>query len=216
MQKNMMLCKGFHILLNKHSSWSSPPLARAVSRLTLLLTLMFIPILSWAGVHFKDEKYSKFVNHPTVDRPYMQLKLFMYDLDGGDGFFMHDAVEGGNKGPAIYVDGKYICSADNELARPGSNGTGNDSGLEDDRRFDGYYGNKYTKTIDGVTYTIRFWTPCPFRENLIRNMGLVSSLQRQIAKTTTTDLNHPRLYHIRNMPRAHRNSSKRLNTMMQI
>lgn len=159
MQKNMTLCKGFHALLNKHSSWSSPPLARAVSRLTFLLTLMFIPILSWAGVHFENEPYSKIVNHPTVDRPYLQLSLFMYDRDGYDGFFMHDAIEGGNKGPAIYIDGKYICSANNELAWPGSDNKGNDSGLEDDRKYNGYYGNKYTKTIDGVTYTVRFWDP---------------------------------------------------------
>lgn len=147
MQKNMMLCKGFHILLNKHSSWSSPPLARAVSRLTLLLTLMFIPILSWAGVHFKDEKYSKFVNHPTVDRPYMQLKLFMYDLDGGDGFFMHDAVEGGNKGPAIYVDEKNTY-APPTMSWPGQAAMAQETTVD-------------SKTIADLTVTMETNTPRP-------------------------------------------------------
>ncbi|MGN0281841.1 MAG: hypothetical protein ACI4B3_06045, partial [Prevotella sp.] len=98
-------------------------------------------------------------HHPTVEEPNMQFTVMFYDAAGSDSFFLHDATEGENKGPALYVDGKYICSPDYELAWPGSNNTGNQDGIEDQRKYNGWWGNTYTNTVDGVTYTVKFWDP---------------------------------------------------------
>ncbi len=89
----------------------------------------------------------------------MQFTVMFYDAGGYDSFFLHDATEGSNAGPALYVDGHYICSPDDELAWPGSNGSGNQDGIEDQRKYDGWWGNTYTKTVGGVTYTVKFWDP---------------------------------------------------------
>lgn len=88
----------------------------------------------------------------------MDHRLFwFYDTWGGDGYFLHDETERGHKGPAVYVDGKYICSPDWELAW--SSGNGNASGLDDQRGNNGWWGSTYTNSVDGVNYTVRFWDP---------------------------------------------------------
>lgn len=88
----------------------------------------------------------------------MDHRLFwFYDTWGGDGYFLHDETEKDHKGPAVYVDGKYICSPDWELAW--SSGNGNASGLDDQRGNNGWWGSTYTNSVDGVNYTVRFWDP---------------------------------------------------------
>lgn len=88
----------------------------------------------------------------------MDHRLFwFYDTWGGDGYFLHDETERDHKGPAVYVDGKYICSPDWELAW--SSGNGNASGLDDQRGNNGWWGSTYTNSVDGVNYTVRFWDP---------------------------------------------------------
>ena len=57
------------------------------------------------------------------------------------------------------MDGHYICSPDKELAWPGSNGSGNQDGIEDQRGAQGWWYNTYTKSINGQLYTVKFWNP---------------------------------------------------------
>lgn len=121
-------------------------------RFVLALLLALAPGASWAGEHFYNLDHAVW-HHPTVDEPYINIYLCFYDTNGKDGFFTHD---GG--GPAIYVDGQFICNADWELAWPGS-GNGNDDGLEDERGNSGWWGNTYTRTLNGTKYTVRFWDP---------------------------------------------------------
>lgn len=121
-------------------------------RFVLALLLALAPGASWAGEHFYNLDHAVW-HHPTVDEPYINIYLCFYDTNGKDGFFTHD-----RGGPAIYVDGQFICNADWELAWPGS-GNGNDDGLEDERGNSGWWGNTYTRTLNGTKYTVRFWNP---------------------------------------------------------
>lgn len=121
-------------------------------RFVLALLLALAPGASWAGEHFYNLDHAVW-HHPTVDEPYINIYLCFYDTNGKDGFFTHD-----RGGPAIYVDGQFICHADWELAWPGS-GNGNDDGLEDERGNSGWWGNTYTRTLNGTKYTVRFWDP---------------------------------------------------------
>ncbi len=148
-----------------HANACSPPPPKptraggACLRLLLALMLALVPGMSWASFHFYDDVHS-YNHHPTVEEPNMQFVVCFYDAGGYDSFFLHDATEGSNAGPALYVDGHYICSPDYEFAWPGSNGSGNQDGIEDQRKkYDGWWGNTYTKSINGQLYTVKFWNP---------------------------------------------------------
>lgn len=130
--------------------------------LLLLVMAMVVPRHAYAGAHFGtiydgDTYNSRISHHPTVNEPWITVYFWFYDTWGGDGYFLHDETERGHKGPAVYVDGKYICSPDWELAW--SSGNGNASGLDDQRGNNGWWGSTYTNSVDGVNYTVRFWDP---------------------------------------------------------
>lgn len=130
--------------------------------LLLLVMALAVPRQAYPGAHFGtvyagDTYNSRISHHPTVDEPWITVYFWFYDTWGGDGYFLHDETERGHKGPAVYVDGKYICSPDWELAW--SSGNGNASGLDDQRGNNGWWGSTYTNSVDGVNYTVRFWDP---------------------------------------------------------
>lgn len=130
--------------------------------LLLLVMAMVVPRQTYAGAHFGtiydgDTYNSRISHHPTVNEPWITVYFWFYDTWGGDGYFLHDETERDHKGPAVYVDGKYICSPDWELAW--SSGNGNASGLDDQRGNNGWWGSTYTNSVDGVNYTVRFWDP---------------------------------------------------------
>ena len=144
---------------------STPPWRRRLLTFLLLVMVMAlaVPRQAYAGAHFgtdygSNSRYnSRISHHPTVDEPWITVYFWFYDRDGYDGYFLHDETERGHKGPAVYVDGKYICSPDWELAWPANNGNGD--GLEDERGVSGWWGSTYTRNVDGVNYTVRFWDP---------------------------------------------------------
>lgn len=130
--------------------------------LLLLVMAMVVPRQAYAGAHFGtiydgDTYNSRISHHPTVNESWITVYFWFYDTWGGDGYFLHDETERDHKGPAVYVDGKYICSPDWELAW--SSGNGNASGLDDQRGNNGWWGSTYTNSVDGVNYTVRFWDP---------------------------------------------------------
>ena len=142
---------------------STPPWRRRLLTFLLLVMALAVPRQAYAGAHFgtdygSNSRYnSRISHHPTVDEPWITVYFWFYDRDGYDGYFLHDETERGHKGPAVYVDGKYICSPDWELAWPANNGNGD--GLEDERGVSGWWGSTYTRNVDGVNYTVRFWDP---------------------------------------------------------
>ena len=149
-----------------HANACSPPPPKptraggACLRLLLALLLALVPGMSWAGSYFGNTSIHSIAWQPTVEKPHMQINLCIYDATkNSNSFFLHDATEGSNKGPAIYIDGQYIGSPDWELAWPGNSNTGDDDALENQRGNNGWWGSTYSRTIDGVTYTVRFWDP---------------------------------------------------------
>lgn len=129
----------------------------------LLVMALAVPRQAYAGAHFgtdygSNSRYnSRISHHPTVNEPWITVYFWFYDRDGHDGYFLHNKTEPGHDGPAVYVDGKYICSPDWELSW--ASGNGNASGLEDQREKNGWWGSTYTRNVDGVNYTVRFWDP---------------------------------------------------------
>ena len=133
------------------------PWWRMLLTVVLLLMAMAMPRQAYAGAHFNNSSNGRITHQPTVDEPWTTVYFYFYDREGGDGYFLHDETQSGHNGPAVYVDGKYVCSPDWELAWP--SGDGNASGLEDERGANGWWGSTYTNTVDGVNYTVRFWDP---------------------------------------------------------
>ena len=99
-------------------------------------------------------QYSRIIHNPTIDQPWIELRLTFYDTNGSDSFFRHD-----NGGPYITVDGEFSCNADWELAWPGSDGLGNDKDLEKERKNDGWWGHTYKNTVNDKNYEVSFFDP---------------------------------------------------------
>ena len=136
---------------------SMPPWRSLLSLILLLMALM-MPHQAWAGDKFSD--YAGHVSHhPTLDEPWIEIDLWFYDTYGAHAFFLHDETESGHKGPALYINGNYICSPDWELAWPGSKKDGNEDDLSDQTKNNGWWGDTYTNSVNGVNYTVRFWNP---------------------------------------------------------
>ncbi|MCR4916175.1 MAG: LamG domain-containing protein [Prevotella sp.] len=144
--------------LRKSKHWWRVPLQ-------LLMFLIGGISSTWASTaNFATSSYTKVVSGPTLARPCFTVQILFYDADSNDSFFCHNKTEGNNKGPAVYVDGNYICSPDYELAWPDSSSDdgGDGSGKacwEDCNTYDKWWGDGYSKTVNGITYTVKFWNP---------------------------------------------------------
>ncbi len=137
---------------------SLPPWQRKFALAVLLLITLMVPRQTFAADYFGNSANGSITHQPTVDEPWITIYFWFYDENGYDGYFLHDATEAGHNGPAVYVDGQYVCSPDWELAWP--SGNGNADGLEDERGANGWWGSTYTKEGNyGVNYTVRFWDP---------------------------------------------------------
>ncbi len=140
-----------------------PPWLRMLRVVLLAVMALALPRQAYAGAHFgtvygSDSYYNSRISHqPTVDEPWITIYFWFYDTWGSDGYFLHDQTEKGHDGPAVYVDGNYICSPDWELAWP--SGNGNADGLDDERGANGWWGSTYTNKVNDVNYTVRFWDP---------------------------------------------------------
>ncbi len=137
---------------------SMPPWRRGLLALLLLVMALSVPQLTIASDYFGNSTNGSITHQPTVDEPWITVYFWFYDENGHDGYFLHDETESGHNGPAVYVDGQYVCSPDWELAWPANNG--NADGLDDERGANGWWGSTYTKSGNyGVNYTVRFWDP---------------------------------------------------------
>ncbi len=138
-----------------------------LTRMWVLLILVFVSGAGselWAASDFATTSYNSVYHKPSITEPYIVVKMLFYDAKDKDSFFTHYKADGSHKGPAVYVDGKYICSPDWELAWPGGDGDNGGSGSDGyvaDECWDNdeWWGNTYTATVDDVKYTIRFWNP---------------------------------------------------------
>ena len=138
-----------------------------LTRMWALLILVFVSGMGstvWAASDFATTSYNTVSHKPSITEPYIVVRMLFYDANGKDSFFTHYKADGSHKGPAVYVDGNYICSPDWELAWP--NGDGDDGGSGSDGAVadecwdnDEWWGYTYKANVGGVNYTIKFWNP---------------------------------------------------------
>ena len=147
---------------------------RRYSVLLLFLTLL---IGSSSGLRaktmdFSDPKYTKITHQPTASEPWLAIQILFYDADSSDSFFTHYEADGTHDGPAVYVDGQWVCSPDWQLAWPDSDGTGSGkavlsqcnecnswwykSGDESTSKYTNTIKDKYNRNIK---VTVRFYDP---------------------------------------------------------
>ena len=132
--------------------------------LVVFITLLLLGNLSaqadtW---HFRGNSRHVVTNNPSYDNPYLGLIAMYFDKTAGNnGYFTKQKpTQSGTipasapDGPAIFINGQYACSPIYEFGWDG-NGDGAWSACGKDS----WWGNTYQKTIDGITYTIKFYNP---------------------------------------------------------
>ena len=132
--------------------------------LILIVSFLFLGNLSaladcW---HFAGNGNHSVVNNPSYDRPYLRFTAMYYDAtSGNNGYFvLQKPTKSGTipsnapAGPALFINGQYACSP---IAEFGWND--DDGGAWKAAGNDSWWGNTYKATIDGITYTIKFYNP---------------------------------------------------------
>ena len=82
--------------------------------LVLVVCLLTGSSVLQAEIQFKDATM-KITHHPSISEPYIVVDVLYFDAHGTDSYFTKDPYEGDQEGPAVYVDGYYICSPGGEL-----------------------------------------------------------------------------------------------------
>ena len=137
-------------------------------QLPLLLLMCFIGGVSSARAGARFDAGGTWISHqPTINQQWITLRVMFYDPNDKDGFFLHDQAESGHDGPALYINGEWICSPDWQLAWPGS-GSGSSDYVEKQRSVDEWWGNtncmSYTKAAKDRNYLVKFWNPAKSNE----------------------------------------------------
>ena len=112
--------------------------------------------------HFRDNSHNAVVNHPSFDRPYLRFTAMFFDKTGGNnGYFVRQKPtksgsipSSAQDGPALFINGQYACTPNDEF---GWNGDGDGAWSACGK--DSWWGKTYKATIDGITYTIKFYNP---------------------------------------------------------
>ena len=131
--------------------------------LLLLACLLGGSSPTWADVwHFNTSTEHVIRNHPTLANPFMGFVVMYYDKTYGDnGFFTNQKPtswaskipSSAPDGPALFINGEYVCSP--KQLRLNSEGINPDNQCSTDTWWMDYY----TKTINGITYTVMFHNP---------------------------------------------------------
>lgn len=138
--------------------------------LVLVVCLLTGSSVLQAEIQFKDATM-KITHHPSISEPYIVVDVLYFDAHGTDSYFTKDPYEGDQEGPAVYVDGYYICSPGGELCWNTHQQTAEDETKKEgwwvvnsqDNQWDGEH--TYTKERSENTYTIKFWNPYKDSEN---------------------------------------------------
>ena len=131
--------------------------------LLLLACLLGGSSPTWADVwHFNTSTEHVIRNHPALANPFMGFVVMYYDKTYGDnGFFTNQKPtswaskipSSAPDGPALFINGEYVCSP--KQLRLNSEGINPDNQCSTDTWWMDYY----TKTINGITYTVMFHNP---------------------------------------------------------
>ncbi len=145
-----------HRTIHTKSWWRVP--------LMLLMCLIGGSSPTWADTwHFSGNSEHAVVNHPTLASPYMQFVGMFFDkTSGNNGYFtktkptsyVSKIPSSAADGPAMFINGEYLCSPIDEF---GWNGDGD--GAWSACGNDTWWKNTYTRKINGITYTVKFYNP---------------------------------------------------------
>ncbi len=85
-----------------------------------VLPLLLVCLLAGNNVVHASAAFSdigmRLYQTPTISKPYIVMEVLWFDANGTDSYFTLAEQVSGKKGPAVYVDGNYICSPYAELA----------------------------------------------------------------------------------------------------
>ena len=153
----------FNSVKGEHGS-ASTSYGVFIKHLSLVIVFLIFGNLSaladcW---HFAGNGNHSVVNNPSYDRPYLRFTAMYYDAtSGNNGYFvLQKPTKSGSipsnapNGPALFINGQYACSPINEFGW-----NDNDGGAWSAAGNDSWWGNTYKATIDGITYTIKFYNP---------------------------------------------------------
>ena len=132
--------------------------------LLLLVCLLGGSSPTWADTwHFSGNSEHAVVNNPTLANPYMQFVAMFFDkTSGNNGYFtktkptsyVSKIPSNAADGPAMFINGEYLCSPIDEFGWDGD-GDGAWSACGNDT----WWKNTYTRKINGITYTVKFYNP---------------------------------------------------------
>ena len=141
-------------------------------RLSLLLIVCLFAGSSptWADAwHFAGSSEHVVMHSPTLEKPYMHFVAMMYDKTANHNAFFtlqkptssvyaSKIPSGAADCPAMFINGEYLCSPKDEFGW-NYNGDGAWSACGSDNNGDSWWKNTYKRTINGVTYTVKFYNP---------------------------------------------------------
>ena len=120
--------------------------------LVLVVCLLASSSVLQAKIQFKDA--DMWVSHqPTISEPYIVVDVLYFDADGKDSYFNLEEYKTGYPGPAVYVDGSWVCSPGAELCWNTHEATANSETSADNSWWD-VNSQENSYFTDGVhTYT---------------------------------------------------------------
>lgn len=130
-----------------------PPWRHRVAYLAVVIVLILLPQRAFAA----DPKWAQQEHTLTLAEPWW-CASFSVVRHSGDSESSGDRwIKKSGSSPKLYIDGNYIGELYWELVW--YNFSDDNKGLAWQRSNDGWWGNTYTKTVNGVTYTVKFWDP---------------------------------------------------------
>ena len=134
---------------------NSVPMLRWAKTLSLVLCLLTLGIQNAKAAMDFETWNGSISRQPTWNEPWGEFPVSFYNCTDDHSYFTYNWLNGcPDKGPAIYIDGNFIGNPWPELAWPN-----NQKGIEGERGNNSWWKNNYEKTVNGTTYTVRFYDP---------------------------------------------------------
>ena len=152
--------------------------------LSAFAMLISVPQIARAALTYPNFMDLK---HPvTLAEPWWINALSIVDRAADDARWCV-AGEDNKVAPEIYIDGILICSPTKELCWDDEGNRGDVGDLEDEcSDEDGWWGSDYSKTVNGVTYTIRFWNPIYNKTSKKMYVGVAVHIDKVAAGSSHT------------------------------
>ena len=158
--------------------------------LSAFVMLISVPQIARAAVEYP--RFMELKHAITLAEPWWINALTIVDRDANDARWISED-EDNKVGPDIYIDGHLICSPWWELCWTNLSDK-NEGLLWQCAKNDGWWGEgwddevptAFSKTINGVTYTVRFWNPTNNNTSKKMYVGVAVHIDKVAAGSTHT------------------------------